>query len=472
MRSKPDEGTSLVAGPIHVKFADGELRYLTVGDREIVRRVYFSLRDRRWDTTPSEFKRVEIQKKADSFHINLSAVVRTDAVNFQWDAEITGTSAGQITYEVHGQANSDFKYNRFGICVLYGAPSLVGQKFELVDAAGKSTEGEFPRLIRADVWPSRFHTLKYTTGGGMEVATTLAPVPFGMEDQRNWADSSFKAFSGMDFPYPNIVKGAQGNQTLTITVKNAGPQTGAKRPLRIEVGQPVADSKMPKIVPFDDTAQKGFFLDVNKAHDRYQHDTVLSWPYSSAVNLFDDDTQFENLSSIEDQAASARSIAPAARLRITPLTFNPPYPRSGRDPRNQTMFGAAWSAAAVKHMAAAGVDEAMFDVGPGPVDAVLKEMNAHAGSAVLATRMDSASRPPVDAVAVQSKGATVIWVINLTSQEHESVALSIPGVTEATLRSLDPQAQPDTKHTVHLKQGQLPVKLPPYGVYEVTVRSK
>src|SRR5690242_14193058 len=36
-----DRATFLNAGPIRLKFIDGELRYLYVGDKEIVRRIYF-----------------------------------------------------------------------------------------------------------------------------------------------------------------------------------------------------------------------------------------------------------------------------------------------------------------------------------------------------------------------------------------------------------------------------------------------
>src|SRR5258708_2214068 len=40
----------LRAGPVRLKFADGELRYLRVGDKEIIRRIYFAVRAGNWDT--------------------------------------------------------------------------------------------------------------------------------------------------------------------------------------------------------------------------------------------------------------------------------------------------------------------------------------------------------------------------------------------------------------------------------------
>jgi len=86
-------------------------------------------RDTHWDTVASEFKRVDMTKTADSFRISLSAVTRrVDSVDYAWEAAITGTPEGQITYDVHGKANSDFVFNRFGLCVHFGEASLAGQK--------------------------------------------------------------------------------------------------------------------------------------------------------------------------------------------------------------------------------------------------------------------------------------------------------------------------------------------------------
>jgi len=48
MTTQPSVPRLLHAGPITVKLEDGELRYLYVGQKEIVRRVYFAVRDGQW----------------------------------------------------------------------------------------------------------------------------------------------------------------------------------------------------------------------------------------------------------------------------------------------------------------------------------------------------------------------------------------------------------------------------------------
>ena len=270
----------------------------------------------------------------------------------------------------------------------------------------------------------------------MEVRTTLSPVGFQMEDQRNWADSSYKAYSAMSYPYPNISRGLQGEETLSIEVAHANrnkPPTGIPE---ISVGDAMAGSRMPKISTLARPGPKGFFLQVNKSRV-IPKNGVLEWGYSPAVNLFDDDTYMENLSSIESQVKTARTFAPAAKLRMLPVTLEPPYERTERDSREGSKFAEAWAAAAVKHMAVSALDEAAFDVGPGPVTELLRELNEFAGLAVLDVRGVAKTRPAVEVLAVSKDGAIHLWVINMTANKQQRVSLRIPAVRKSPPVTLD-----------------------------------
>src|SRR5271155_1963387 len=55
----------LTAGPIRLKYQDGELRYLRVGDRELVRRIYFGVRDATFQTYMPVINHVEVNAQAD-----------------------------------------------------------------------------------------------------------------------------------------------------------------------------------------------------------------------------------------------------------------------------------------------------------------------------------------------------------------------------------------------------------------------
>jgi hypothetical protein len=55
------EARTLRAGAVALKLVDGELRYLTVGGLEVLRRVAFCLRAGDWDTPPPAITKMEVR---------------------------------------------------------------------------------------------------------------------------------------------------------------------------------------------------------------------------------------------------------------------------------------------------------------------------------------------------------------------------------------------------------------------------
>ena len=89
----------LRAGPVTLTLADGELRYLRVGEVEIARRVFVSVRDTKWDTQDPEFTRYEVKQQGDGFTAVLEATCRGKGIDYSWGAEITGTADGSVTLQ-------------------------------------------------------------------------------------------------------------------------------------------------------------------------------------------------------------------------------------------------------------------------------------------------------------------------------------------------------------------------------------
>src|SRR5579884_2660631 len=110
----PGKAVQLRAGPIRLKFQDGELRYINVGDKEIVRRIYFGVRDPNWNTAMPKFTTMQVDRGDDHFTINLAADCRLDPVFYQWTGTITGTADGKISFHVEGAPAADFDSNRIG----------------------------------------------------------------------------------------------------------------------------------------------------------------------------------------------------------------------------------------------------------------------------------------------------------------------------------------------------------------------
>ena len=90
------EQVPLRAGPLSLVYEAGYLRYLRLGDGEILRRIYVAIRDRNWGTAPDELSNVEMEIGVDSFRIRYDVSNRLHDVDFAWQGEITGKADGTI----------------------------------------------------------------------------------------------------------------------------------------------------------------------------------------------------------------------------------------------------------------------------------------------------------------------------------------------------------------------------------------
>ncbi len=134
----------LNAGPVRLKLADGELRYLRINGREVLRRVYFAVRDARWDTVPSNFEVTDVRTRAGEFTVKLRARCVNEIADVAWQGRIEGRADGSIALEAEWEPRAEAEYPRIGICVLYGAEALAGCDFKSVRADGKRDHQSFP----------------------------------------------------------------------------------------------------------------------------------------------------------------------------------------------------------------------------------------------------------------------------------------------------------------------------------------
>lgn len=459
----------LAAGPVRLKYQDGELRYLCVGPKEIARRIYFAVRDEHWDTVMPEFTTQVIEKTADSFTIRLAATCRNAVSDFAWSGTITGTPAGTITFTVEGGPERDFTSPRCGLNVLFGSESLAGQPYTLTNHDDQATAGAFPRLVAHELLATRFAALDYQWADcGVRIA--LAPgSTFGMEDQRNYGDSSYKAFSGLALPYPAIKKGQHGNQTLVLEVTGKAPAAAAAPPPALLTG------RLPRLVPVP-REKAPSFEPLNHDAPALAGKQWITFGFTPALHMPDNDTFMENATAILDQVRTLRAAAPKAKFRIAPVGFDSPYPRHGPDPRHQTAFAAAWTVRMVKYLALAGVDEAAFAVAPVVAGPVLDKLRDAAGRPVAGTVMQPGlSATAVETFVIGGAGQSVMWLANLQDQpclQVVSAAAFAGAGSTVRVERLVPDAAGRAAAwqtaTILPIDGQLSIELPPFGVAVVS----
>jgi hypothetical protein len=276
------EPRELSAGPLHVLLANGDLRYLTVGRDEIVRRIYVAVRDDHWNTIeptvtnlhaeqlytplpgmspeatglsgrigrprgprpepPPEFRKGEFA----GFHVEFDAEHRRGEIDFAWHGKVVaqwglqGTTARMaLRFEMEGRARSTFRTNRTGLCLLHPTPSSEDTSpVALVKhTAGTRTRAKLPYSI-SPVQPfTDIESVTHWPWPGTVVSATaqFEGDVFEMEDQRNWADTSYKSYSRpLSLPFPYVLKKGQKVQhavELEVVVRNYRPVRGHRRVL-------------------------------------------------------------------------------------------------------------------------------------------------------------------------------------------------------------------------------------------------
>ncbi|GAB3906391.1 hypothetical protein GCM10028803_38660 [Larkinella knui] len=220
------EPRTLRAGPLTMLYENGFLRYIRLGNHEVVRMIYHAVRDHNWATATCTIENETVDQWADSFRIQYTCLCRNATVNLRWTCEIAGDPDGTIHFAIDGEVLSEFSRNRAGFCVLHPIPECAGQPCTLTHPDGSQSVAAFPRAIsphqpfltiREMQWP--------TVNGGAAVLWFVGDI-FESEDQRNWADASYKTYCTPSArPFPVTLKTGETIQQ-SVELRLIGPVSG------------------------------------------------------------------------------------------------------------------------------------------------------------------------------------------------------------------------------------------------------
>ncbi|MGH2405343.1 MAG: hypothetical protein ACRDGN_12925, partial [bacterium] len=238
----PPEQTALAAGPLSMVYEEGGLRFISLGDREVLRGVYVATRDRYWRTVPCALDHVEIQVAADSFSIAYDATNCSDEVDFFWKGSITGDPGGTVTFRMEGVARKAFQRNRIGFCVLHGTRECAGARCEIEHVDGTVQRAVFPHLVSPDQPFLEIRVISHEVAPGLWAEVRLSGDIFEMEDQRNWTDASFKTYcTPLRLPFPaEVSEGTTIAQSVTLRLRGTappGPRASSSR-MTLAIGAP------------------------------------------------------------------------------------------------------------------------------------------------------------------------------------------------------------------------------------------
>lgn len=206
----------LAAGPLTVGYHFGDVRYLRLGDHEVLRRIYGAVRGPQWETVPMVLHDERLEVQSDSFRLQFRAEHRSGEAHFVWDGLIEGHADGSLLFSFDGQALSTFRRNRIGLCVLHPLRECAGARCRTRYPDGSEQEARFPQLVSLTHPLPGFENLvgldhQISADADVWAELRFEGDSFETEDQRNWMDASFKTY-GTPSHLPRPVEIAAGTR--------------------------------------------------------------------------------------------------------------------------------------------------------------------------------------------------------------------------------------------------------------------
>jgi hypothetical protein len=210
-----DRQLMLKAGRLSMIYENGNLRYISTGQEELIRFVYSAVRDREWLTIQPEISDEKIDLQTDSFIIKYTCTYRTEKINFMAFFTIEGKADNSIIFSFEGEALTSFEKNRIGFCVLHPVKDCSGRECLITHSNGEEEKSLFPVQISPHQPFTDIKSMKWSAGGNACTLDFLGDI-FETEDQRNWTDASYKTYcTPLNIPFPvDIRKGEIIHQSI------------------------------------------------------------------------------------------------------------------------------------------------------------------------------------------------------------------------------------------------------------------
>lgn len=257
----------LRSGFFSLVYHDGALRSISVGETEVIRMIYFAVRDRDWLTLPAEQSRFSLKKSTSGFRIGFTNHYRLGDMDFRVRITYRANTAGKLVAMARGIALNGFLKNRIGFCVLHPPDTCCGRECEVVHSDGSVSLTAFPMQVVPHQPFLDVKGIHWKPGDDITARLQFHGDVFETEDQRNWTDASFKTYSTpLSLPHPaRIEKGSRVNQRIKLKINAGKIPAKKKEPVTIclngtpprpfpEIGtcatsrlQPVTDAEAEKI---------------------------------------------------------------------------------------------------------------------------------------------------------------------------------------------------------------------------------
>lgn len=247
----PPERVVLEAGPVSMTLENGALRWIRLGDAEVIRGIAFLVRDRNWGTPTPEIADLDIKRDGGGFRVTFKAVCRTVDGTLPWSTEIVATAEGGLRFSASSMPEADFVTNRTGFVILHPLERVAGCPVDVTHTNGQKRRARFPALVDPEQCFFDIGALSHEAVPGVWATCTMEGDTWEMEDHRNWLDASFKTYvRPLALPHPYTIPGGSTvTQSVTLGFSGSMPKVPARStrgPIEITLGEALPAS-MPEI---------------------------------------------------------------------------------------------------------------------------------------------------------------------------------------------------------------------------------
>ncbi len=250
---QPDRRT-FRAGPLSAVLEEGNLRDIRYGGVEVLRAINYLARDTSWGTYAARLSALTIAETPVRFDVGFDATCEGPEGRLDYHMHIAGNADGTLILQAAATAMTDFPTNRVGFVVLHPSDAA-GSPLTVRHADGTVTRTTFPDLI--DPMPPALDiaALTHHPAPGMTAQLDLTGDDYEMEDQRNWADASFKTFvRPLSKPRPFVIaKGTVDRQSVTLRMQGSVPVSSGASAAEPRLGLGRLSGLMPDMALFCDT---------------------------------------------------------------------------------------------------------------------------------------------------------------------------------------------------------------------------
>ncbi|MGH6892021.1 MAG: hypothetical protein ACREEP_07165 [Dongiaceae bacterium] len=232
----------LRAGALSAIFDNGALRYIKLGDTEVLRAIAFLVRDENWGTFNPEISNLKIRESKGDFRISYDARCKDAKRSLAYRAEISCGADGALRFAASALPETDFLTNRTGFVVLHPLTGVAGCPVEVEQVDGRKMKDKFPSIINPIQPFFAIRSLRHKVAPGIFATCRMEGDTFEMEDHRNWTDASFKTYVrplAQPWPY-TLPKGVEIKQSVSLIFSGKLPQAkaaGRAKPIEVALGR-------------------------------------------------------------------------------------------------------------------------------------------------------------------------------------------------------------------------------------------